>query len=265
MADDNSQQLCLEEASVFHMPYELRRLFAILLVYSCPNSPPNGKKIHEDDLMPQDQTREITAEKRGGKTYLYRALLAKIRSEGHVALATATSRIAASILPGGRTAHSRFKIPLDLSERAVCRVSKQSSLATFIKDSKLIIREEAPVAKRSAIEALNNLLQDLIDSTELFGGKVVVLGGDFRQTLPVVCNGTKSETIDACLTNSPLWPSLHKLYLKENMRALLDPIFIKFLMKIGDGTHMSEKDDLVSITASMLIDRAEPGLLVKGG
>ncbi|GKD80289.1 hypothetical protein Tco_1342910 [Tanacetum coccineum] len=39
------------------------------------------------------------------------------------------------------------------------------------------------------------------------------------------------------------------------MRALLDPNFTEFIMKIGDGTHMSEKDDLVNITASMLIDR----------
>nr|XP_043618644.1 ATP-dependent DNA helicase pif1-like [Erigeron canadensis] len=136
-----------------------------------------------------------------GKTYLYRALLAKIRSETHIALATATSGIAASILPGGRTAHSRFKIPLDLVEGGTCRVSKQSSLATLIKGSKLIIWDEAPMAKRTAIEALDDLLQDLMDSKELFGGKVVVLGGDFRQTLPVVRKGTKAETIDACLTN----------------------------------------------------------------
>ena len=40
------------------------------------------------------------------KTSLYRALLATIRSKYLVALATASSRVAASILPGGRTAHS---------------------------------------------------------------------------------------------------------------------------------------------------------------
>nr|GMD14613.1 ATP-dependent DNA helicase PIF1-like [Ipomoea batatas] len=49
-----------------------------------------------------------------GKTFLYRCLLAFVRSKGLIALATATSGIAASILPGGRTAHSRFKLPLTL-------------------------------------------------------------------------------------------------------------------------------------------------------
>ncbi|XP_027151929.1 uncharacterized protein LOC113751983 [Coffea eugenioides] len=39
LEDDNSQEICLQEASLFHMPYEMRRLFATLLVYSCPNDP----------------------------------------------------------------------------------------------------------------------------------------------------------------------------------------------------------------------------------
>ena len=49
-----------------------------------------------------------------GKTYLYRALLAKVRSTDRIAVATATSGIAASIMPGGCTAHSWFKIPIKL-------------------------------------------------------------------------------------------------------------------------------------------------------
>ena len=56
-------------------------------------------------------------------------------------------------------------------------------------------------------------------------GQVVVLGGDFRQTLPVVRLKSKTQTISACLTNSYLWPSLTHLQLTENMRALLDPFF----------------------------------------
>ncbi|CAI9299711.1 unnamed protein product [Lactuca saligna] len=111
------------------------------------------------------------------KTFIYRALLAMIRSEGHIALATATSDIAASLLPGGggRTTYSRFKIPLDLTDGSNCRISKQCSLGILIKTCKLIIWDEAPMANRSEVEALNDLLQDLMDSREIFGGKVVVL------------------------------------------------------------------------------------------
>ncbi|AQK90529.1 hypothetical protein ZEAMMB73_Zm00001d008728 [Zea mays] len=51
-----------------------------------------------------------------GKTFLYKALLATVRRSGKIAIATATSGVAASIMPGGRTAHSRFKIPLNIKE-----------------------------------------------------------------------------------------------------------------------------------------------------
>ncbi|XP_022152308.1 uncharacterized protein LOC111020056 [Momordica charantia] len=54
-----------------------------------------------------------------GKTFLYRALLATIRSRGMIAIATATSGVAASIMPGGRTTHSRFNIPLQAIESSM--------------------------------------------------------------------------------------------------------------------------------------------------
>ena len=37
------------------------------------------------------------------------------------------------------------------------------------------------MCKRATIEVLDHLLDDLMDSKDIFGGKVVVLGGDFRQ------------------------------------------------------------------------------------
>jgi superfamily II DNA or RNA helicase len=67
-----------------------------------------------------------------GKTYLYRALLATIRSQKKIAVATATSGVAASILPGGRTAHSRFKIPLTIDNGAFCTFTKQSGTAKLL-------------------------------------------------------------------------------------------------------------------------------------
>ena len=44
-----------------------------------------------------------------GKTFLYLKLLRKVRSTGRIAIAVAMSGIAAQLLEGGRTAHSRFK------------------------------------------------------------------------------------------------------------------------------------------------------------
>ena len=56
-----------------------------------------------------------------GKTFLYKTLLATVRARGDIALAVASSGIAALLLEGGRTAHSRLKIPIPVHSSSVCR------------------------------------------------------------------------------------------------------------------------------------------------
>ncbi|KAG5532702.1 hypothetical protein RHGRI_027111 [Rhododendron griersonianum] len=63
-----------------------------------------------------------------GKTFLYPSLLAVVRSQNLIALATATSGVAASILPNGRTAHSRFKIPIDGEGRLSCNMTSNMKM-----------------------------------------------------------------------------------------------------------------------------------------
>ena len=127
-----------------------------------------------------------------GKTFLYRALLAKVRSEGNIAIATATSGVAASIMPGGRTAHSRFKIPLSCDDGASCTFTKQSGTAKILRMASLILWDEATMTKRQAVEALDNNMRDIMGRRDRpFGGKTVVFGGDFRQVLPVVRRGSR--------------------------------------------------------------------------
>jgi Rad3-related DNA helicase len=67
-----------------------------------------------------------------GKTYLYKALLMKIRNQNKIVVATATSGVAASILPRGRTTHSRFKIPLTIEDGTFCSFMKQSGTTKLL-------------------------------------------------------------------------------------------------------------------------------------
>jgi hypothetical protein len=64
-----------------------------------------------------------------GKTFLISLILAEIRSNNGIALAIASSGIAATLLDGGRTAHSVFKLPLNIQNNpdAVCNIKQQSS------------------------------------------------------------------------------------------------------------------------------------------
>ena len=121
-----------------------------------------------------------------GKTYVFNTLLAAVRSQGLVALAVAFSGIAATLLDGGRTYHSRFKAPLLVDATSTCAISAQSTLAKLIRRTALIVWDEAPMAHRYHLEAFDRTLRDVTGNDDPFGGKVLVLGGDFRQILPVI-------------------------------------------------------------------------------
>ncbi|XP_022873152.1 ATP-dependent DNA helicase PIF1-like [Olea europaea var. sylvestris] len=172
-----------------------------------------------------------------GKTFLYKALLTAVRGQHFIALATASSGVAASLLPGGRTAHSRFKIPLETIDEVNCSVSNQSASGIMLQMCRLIIWDEAPMVNRCTIEAVDRMLRDITDSNLPFGGKVIVFGGDFRQVLPVVPRGKKDDVMKASLVFSDLWPSYLRLPLVENMRAKSDPMFCTYLLRIGNGTE----------------------------
>ncbi|CAH1413425.1 unnamed protein product [Lactuca virosa] len=134
-----------------------------------------------------------------GKTFLYKALLANIRARGLIALATATSGVAANNMPGGRTAHSRFGISLNLDNKSMCKITKQSGKAQILRKAKVIIWDEAAMAKRQAVEAVDRTMQDITYEKLPFGGKIMVMGGDFRQVLPVVRRGTRAQIVDSSL------------------------------------------------------------------
>jgi len=64
------------------------------------------------------------------------------------------------------------------------------------------------------LEALDQSLKDILDYNAPFRGKVIILGGDFRQVLPVVQIGTKAQMIYACIINSYLWSKTKILHLQ---------------------------------------------------
>jgi Cdc6-like AAA superfamily ATPase len=95
-----------------------------------------------------------------GKTFLWNAIITHLRSEKKIVLAVASSGVASLLLPKGRIAHSRFKIPFDLNEAGTCSIKRGTMLAELIKVSALIIWDEAPMTHRHCFEALDRTLRD---------------------------------------------------------------------------------------------------------
>ncbi|GAU41076.1 hypothetical protein TSUD_139790 [Trifolium subterraneum] len=157
-----------------------------------------------------------------GKTFMWRTLASALRSKQEIVLTVATSGIAALLLPGGRTAHSKFKLPVPTLDNSMCKTEHDSDLSNLFRATKLIIWDEAPMEHKYTFEALDRSLKDFMsagsNSTEIFGGKVVVFGGDFRQILPVIPRGTRSDIVHSSLNASYIWDHCKVLTLTKSMR-----------------------------------------------
>ncbi|KAL3615769.1 hypothetical protein CASFOL_040063 [Castilleja foliolosa] len=163
-----------------------------------------------------------------------------------IILAVAASPIASLLLPSGRTAHSRFKILLELTDQSTCHIKKNTHLSELLRQTTLIIWDEAPMSDRRCFECLDRTLRDITeDNDHPFGGKFVLLGGDFRQTLPVRVKCTRSEIINSTLPKAYLWQHFRLFRLHENLRVTTqtDSItsremvadFASWLLSVGDG------------------------------
>ena len=190
-----------------------------------------------------------------GKTYLFNTLLKAVRS-GHdgFALAVASSGTAALLMAGGRTAHSMFKIPLETSSTTMCGITPSSMQAQLLRKTKLIIWDESSMINKSTLETVDRTFKDIFGTQNKvlesvpFGGRLMVFGGDFRQVLPVIPKGSRSDVVNACINRSFLWPSFTVKKLQINMRvqqaqnsnnpslSLELEQFANMLLNIGNGS-----------------------------
>lgn len=114
----------------------------------------------------------------GGKTFVLNLALAMFRGRGDVAIATATTGIAAMLLAGGGTAHSRFGIPVPVDASSVSNIKVKSARADIIRQSAVIIWDEVTMADKFAIECVDRLLREIMSNNDVpFGGKLIVFSG----------------------------------------------------------------------------------------
>ena len=167
---------------------------------------------------------------------------------------TAWTGIAANLLPSGRTSASLFK--LDVSNNCASSSHKRTRKeARLLAQVDVLIWDEASMISRTAFETTDAVLRDITQIDRPFGGKIVILGGDFRQVrwvalcsvyhvsssvfqiLPVIRKGSRVDQVEACIKQSPLWTEFQTLRLRSNMRVTSgDAQWIDFLLTVGDGT-----------------------------
>ena len=201
-----------------------------------------------------------------GKTYIYKSLIYKLKSENKMFVATATTGIASLLLPDGRTAHSKFGIPLSIHESSTSSIKMQSIKAIELRSACLIIIDEVSMLSSHALSLVDRLLRDVMREPDVpFGGKCILIGGDFRQVLPVVPRGTKVDILMTTVKRNTLWPVFKCFKLTQNIRAAHDSDFQNFLMTIGNGSGNSPEGD-VNIPKHFLVNtRKDLDAFVFGG
>jgi len=129
---------------------------------------------------------------------------------------------------------------------------------------------------KKSLEAIHRTMQDLRGNQNIFGGALILLSGDFRQTLPVIPRSTPADEINACLKSSFMWRYVRKFTLNINMRVQLQndqsaDRFSKQLLEIGNGkVQIDNTNGLISLPNNFctilqskeeLIERVFPNII----
>ncbi|KAE8184562.1 hypothetical protein CF328_g7820 [Tilletia controversa] len=147
------------------------------------------------------------------------------------------------------TVHKRFIIPvIEDDDQNQARPPLRSGLhsnsgqAALLREASLLIIDEVWALPAEVLEAVDDVLQDVMGSGEPFGGKVVLAVGDPRQTAPVTKENTEQATLEASFLTSPLFAHFKVHELQQAQRQAGDPALSAWVDRIGDDYSRNSID-----------------------
>ena len=165
-----------------------------------------------------------------GKTAFANGVAASVRADGGTAVCVAASAMAAMLLSGGRTAHSALHIPIPAHDATMCNLTYEERAA--LQRAEVIIYDEISMVHEHVADTVDRSLRDVMHDDRPFGGKTVILMGDFKQLLPVVRYGSGHQhTVQKCAW----WKHVRHLKFTKNWRAAEHPDYVEFLENVGNG------------------------------
>lgn len=156
---------------------------------------------------------------------------------------------AATLLPDGKTLHKTFSLPVPTHPDSLSRIKPNSKEAKDILATDVFFIDEAPMCANYMIDAVDKKLRQLTGKQLLcFGGKIVVLSGDFRQVTPVKRYASKTDLIKMSIKNCASFKELEIIRLHKNMRALPEERdFANFLLRLGNGDLQDDEESDVTL------------------
>ena len=159
-----------------------------------------------------------------GKTTINETLISELKRRGLNVLATASTGVAANLLPLGSTLHSALLIPRDIVADTRPRLESHTNIAARLRRIDLLIIDEVSMLPRHVLDYADRQLRDLWPRDHPrrdmpFGGVVVLLTGNWAQLKPVVPLGDDTATREASIKMSPLYQQFMEFQLRQNMRV----------------------------------------------
>ena len=183
-----------------------------------------------------------------GKTFVANIILAGVRKNGDIAIATALPAIAATLLKLGQTVHRKFAVPIPCNDDSSSKHALDSNDSKVIKESRIVLIDEISMMHFHLLDLLDRYFKALMGNNLYMGGKIVLLMGAFRQILPVIPGGSRGSIVAAAVVNSDIWPHFKQIRLTENMRInrllqsdascdrrLQLEAYSKYLLDLGNG------------------------------
>lgn len=183
-----------------------------------------------------------------GKTLFVQHAVRALKRRGRSSLCVAASCLAATLLPQGRTAHAALKIPINADDESFCNWDAASR--DRIASCDVIFWDEVSMVSKSIAETVDRSFKRLLDNDAMFGGKVMVFLGDFRQLPPVIRGGRGEKT---SVMNAEWFKQARRFKFSKNFRSV-DAQYSSLLEQIGDGVLQTV--DIPASSVALTLDDA---------
>jgi hypothetical protein len=208
-----------------------------------------------------------------GKTLLNQTVIAACIVEGLRVLPTASTGIAANLLPRGSTLHRALMIPKGVAADDRPRLESHTSVASRLRQTNLLIIDEVSMVHRIVLAYAERTLREIWPEDHPrrqlpFGGTPVLLTGNWAQLKPVVLRGDDAACREASIKMMPLFiDNFHEFLLRVNQRVGPgEDRHAEWLDKLGRGqnyadddyTHVRVPDEYLCQSGEALIEFAFP-------
>ena len=133
-------------------------------------------------------------------------------------------------------------MPVPCNSTSTSAIRPNSIEADRLRQIALFILDETSILSLDILHCVDRWLRDIVGNNIPFGGITFLLGGDFRQTLPVVKRENAAQIVEQCVLRSLLWSFITVFHLSGNHRIRENKEeFSEWLLKLGNNELQKKK------------------------